>query len=160
MGPVSSREQMETVSRYVRAGSDSGAKLLFGGRPLVQDAESEGYFFSPTLFDHVSPDSSLALDEIFGPVLPVIRVRDAQQAFQVANCTRYGLAAALFTGNRRLVDSFVRRVEAGMVHVNHGTASQAHVPFGGVKDSGAGAYSIGPTVKEAFTNLKTVYLKW
>jgi aldehyde dehydrogenase (NAD+) len=58
------------------------------------------------------------------------------------------------------IHEFVRRVESGMVHVNHGTASQAHIPFGGVKDSGQGSYSIGPTVKDAFTNLKTVYIRW
>jgi aldehyde dehydrogenase (NAD+) len=90
----------------------------------------------------------------------MIRVRNAEQAFEVANGTRYGLAASLFTGNRHLVDKFVQHVESGMVHVNHGTASQAHVPFGGVKDSGQGAFSIGPTVKDAFTNVKTVYIKW
>ena len=109
---------------------------------------------------HVPVTSALAREEIFGPVLPLIRVKDAEEAFQVANDTRYGLAASLFTGNPHLVDEFVQRVESGMVHVNHGTASQANVPFGGVKDSGQGAFSIGPTVKDAFTNLKTVYIKW
>jgi len=106
-------------------------------RALFKDTESpesEGYYFAPTLFDHVSADSALAQEEIFGPVLPMIRVKDAEQAFEVANGTRYGLAASLFTGNRHLVDKFVQLVESGMVHVNHGTASQAHVPFGGVKD--------------------------
>jgi alpha-ketoglutaric semialdehyde dehydrogenase len=160
MGPLTSRAQMETVSGYVRKGVEGGATLMVGGKPLVKDPEREGFFFAPTLFDRVLPDSPLALEEIFGPVLPVIRVRDPEQAFQVANGTRYGLAAALFTKSRKLVHEFIRRVESGMVHVNHGTASQAHVPFGGVKDSGLGAYSIGPTAKEAFTNLKTVYVKW
>jgi len=111
------------------------------------------------IFDHVAPDSPLALEEIFGPVLPVIRVRDADEAFRRANATRYGLAASLFTRNQHVVREFLRRVECGMAHINHGTASQAHVPFGGVKDSGQGAFSIGPTVKDAFTNIKTVYVK-
>jgi acyl-CoA reductase-like NAD-dependent aldehyde dehydrogenase len=86
-------------------------------------------------------------------------VRDADEAFRRANATRYGLAASLFTRNQHLVRKFLRRVECGMAHINHGTASQAHVPFGGVKDSGQGAFSIGPTVKDAFTNIKTVYVK-
>lgn len=159
MGPLISREQMETVTRYVDMGRDGGAQLVLGGHSLVKDADKEGYFYAPTLFDHVSPNSPLAIDEIFGPVLPVIRVRDAHEAFQIANGTRYGLAASLFTRNQRLVQEFLRRVQCGMAHVNHGTASQAHVPFGGVKDSGQGAYSIGPTVKDAFTNIKTVYIK-
>ena len=160
MGPLVSREQMETVTGYVRKGLEGGAMLIAGGQPMVDDPETQGYFYAPTLFDHVRPESPLALEEIFGPVLPVIRVHDAEQAFQIANSTRYGLAASLFTNNQGLVHEFIKRVESGMVHVNHGTASQAHVPFGGLKDSGQGAYSIGPTVKEAFTNIKTVYIKW
>jgi len=159
MGPLVSREQMEMVARYVSMGKEGGAKLVLGGHPLVSDAEREGYFYAATLFDHVAPDSPLALDEIFGPVLPVIRVRNADEAFRIANSTRYGLAAALFTRNRQIVHEFLRHVECGMAHINHGTASQAHVPFGGVKDSGQGSFSIGPTVKDAFTNIKTVYVK-
>jgi alpha-ketoglutaric semialdehyde dehydrogenase len=160
MGPLVSRQQLETVAGYVRKGSAEQSSLIVGGRQLAADPDREGYFYAPTLFDHVSPTSALAQEEIFGPVLPIIRVRNAEEAFDVANGTRYGLAAALFTGNRHLVDQFVDRVESGMVHVNHGTSSQAHVPFGGVKDSGQGAFSIGPTSKEAFTNVKTVYVKW
>jgi acyl-CoA reductase-like NAD-dependent aldehyde dehydrogenase len=159
MGPLVSREQMDTVARYVSVGKEGGAKLVLGGHSLVKDAEQEGYFYAATLFDHVEWDSPLALDEIFGPVLPVIRVRNAEEAFRIANSTRYGLAAALFTRNRHLVHEFLRHVECGMAHINHGTASQAHIPFGGVKDSGQGAFSIGPTVKDAFTNVKTVYVK-
>jgi alpha-ketoglutaric semialdehyde dehydrogenase len=108
----------------------------------------------------VSPKSALACEEIFGPVLPLIRVKGSQEALEVANSTRYGLAASLFTANPQFVNEFIQNVESGMVHVNHGTASQAHIPFGGVKDSGQGAFSIGPTVKDAFTNVKTVYIKW
>jgi alpha-ketoglutaric semialdehyde dehydrogenase len=160
MGPLVSRHQLETVRGYVRKGLNDQSTLVTGGQQLTKSPESEGYYHAPTLFDYVSADSALAQEEIFGPVLPMIRVRNAEQAFEVANGTRHGLAAALFTGNRHLVEKFVQHVESGMVHVNHGTASQAHVPFGGVKDSGQGAFSIGPTVKDAFTNVKTVYIKW
>ena len=160
MGPVVSQEQMETVAAYVRKGLKDHATLVAGGRPLTENPETEGYFYAPTLFDHVPPASALAREEIFGPVLPMIRVSGPEEAFKVANSTRYGLAASLFTENPHLVNEFIQNVESGMVHVNHGTASQAHVPFGGVKDSGHGAFSIGPTVKEAFTNVKTVYIKW
>jgi alpha-ketoglutaric semialdehyde dehydrogenase len=160
MGPLVSRHQLETVAGYVHKGLNDHSTLVAGGQQVTESPESEGYYYAPTLFDHVSADSALAQEEIFGPVLPMIRVRNAEQAFEVANGTRYGLAASRFTGNRHLVDKFVQHVESGMVHVNHGTASQAHVPFGGVKDSGQGAFSIGPTVKDAFTNVKTVYIKW
>src|SRR5215813_13198856 len=151
---------METVTGYIRNGEEGEDKLIGGGRRVTTEPKKQGYFFAPTLFDYVAPDSPLAREEIFGPVLPVIRVRDAEQGFKIANETRYGLAASLFTQNTRLVQEFIKRVKSGMVHVNHGTASQPHVPFGGVKDSGQGSYSIGPTMKEAFTNIKTVYIKW
>jgi len=108
----------------------------------------------------VPPDSRLALEEIFGPVLPIVRVRDLNDAIMVANGTRYGLAASIFSSQSSSIHEFTTRVKAGMIHVNHGTASQAHIPFGGVKDSGQGAYSIGPTAREFYTNAKAVYVKW
>jgi aldehyde dehydrogenase (NAD+) len=159
MGPLVSLAQLQTVDGYVRQGLASGCKLLCGGKPLTASPETEGYFYAPTLFDEVSPDSPLAKEEIFGPVLPVIPVADAQSAIRVANDTRYGLAAAVFTSRMNLAHEFARRLETGMVHINHGTASQAHVPFGGRKDSGQGAFSIGPTAQDFFTTTKAVYVR-
>ena len=160
MGPLVSYEQLRTVERYVRQGVESGCLLLTGGKPLTDSPERNGYYFAPTVFDHVPPGSSLAREEIFGPVLPIVRVHDFEEAVALANDTRYGLAASLFTSRLNYVEEFITRVDAGMIHVNHGTASQAHVPFGGVKDSGHGAYSIGPTAREFFTHVKTVYVRW
>ena len=159
MGPLVSEGQLRSVDRYVRIGVESGCTLLTGGKPLVDDPVRQGYYYAPTVFDGVPPDSPLALEEIFGPVLPIVRVRDLNEAITVANDTRYGLAASIFTSTR-LIHEFTTRVQAGMIHVNHGTASQAHVPFGGVKDSGQGAYSIGPTAREFYTNAKAVYVRW
>ena len=159
MGPLVSLAQLQAVDGYVKQGIASGCRLLCGGKALSASPESEGYFYAPTLFDDVAPDSPLAREEIFGPVLPVIRVPDAETALLVANDTRYGLAAALFTSRMNLAPEFVRRLETGMVHINHGTASQAHVPFGGRKDSGQGAFSIGPTAQDFFTTIKTVYVR-
>ena len=160
MGPLVSETQLRTVERYVRDGVDSGCALLTGGRTLTDDPGRDGYFFSPTVFDRVPPGSPLATEEIFGPVLPILRVRDAEEAIAIANSTRYGLAASLFTSRLDYVHEFTTRVATGMIHVNHGTASQAHVPFGGVKASGQGAYSIGPTAREFFTHVKAVYVRW
>jgi alpha-ketoglutaric semialdehyde dehydrogenase len=160
MGPLVSDGQFRTVDAYVRRGVESGCTLLTGGHPLVEDPDREGYYYAPTVFDHVRRDSPLATDEIFGPVLPVLRVGDFDQAIDVANSTRYGLAASLFTSRLSFVNEFTRRVDAGMIHINHGTASQAHVPFGGVKESGQGAYSIGPSAREFYTNVKAVYVRW
>lgn len=139
---------------------ERAARLLAVGRRLAPDPDTGGYYYALAVFDHVAPDSPLALEEIFGPVLPVIRVGGFDEAVAVANGTRYGLAAALFTSKIKLAHAFIRRVQAGMIHINHGTASQAHVPFSGVKDSGQGAYSIGHTAKDSYCNLKMVYVKW
>ena len=160
MGPLVSQGQLRSVDRYVRQGVGGGCDLLTGGKSLTENPERQGYYYAPTVFDRVPADSALAQEEIFGPVLPVLRVRDFDEAMTIANSTPYGLAASLFTSRLSYIHEFTRRVEAGMVHVNHGTASQAHVPFGGVKDSGQGAYSIGSTAREFFTNVKTVYVKW
>ncbi len=160
MGPLIGRAQFDIVDRYVWLGIDSGCTVRAGGGPLTSRPNQEGFYFAPTVFDHVPPDSPLACEEIFGPVLPVIRVRDAEAAIAVANGTRYGLAAAVFTSRPNLVHQFVSRVDAGMIHVNHGTASHAHVPFGGRKDSGQGAFSIGPTARDFFTHVKAVYARW
>jgi len=160
MGPLVNRSQFDTVERYVAKGVESGCKLLYGGKALGRQPDQDGYYFSPTLFDQVPASSALAKEEIFGPVLPVIRVRDVDEAISVANGTRYGLAASVFTSRFDVASRCMRRIQTGMIHVNHGTASQAHVPFGGRKDSGQGAFSIGPTAKDFFTNVKTIYGKW
>ncbi|HVN79776.1 MAG TPA: aldehyde dehydrogenase family protein [Terriglobia bacterium] len=160
MGPLVSKSQLEVVDGYVKRGIDCGAVALTGGRYLVEDPDDQGYFYAPTVLDRVKPDSPVAREEIFGPVLPILRVRDHREAIAVANDTPYGLAASLFTSRLSIISEFIETVESGMVHVNHGTASQAHVPFGGVKDSGQGSYSIGPTAKDFFTSVKSVYVKW
>ena len=160
IGPLISKAQFQIVDSYVRKGIEEGCAVLAGVRPLTGNPGRDGYYYAPTVFDRVAPDSPLAREEIFGPVLPVIRVRDAEEALTVANGTRYGLAAAVFTSRPELMHKFATGIEAGMIHINHGTASQAHVPFGGRKDSGQGAFSIGPTARDFFTNVKAVYAKW
>jgi aldehyde dehydrogenase (NAD+) len=160
MGPLVSGDQLRSVDNYVRQGIASGCALLTGGEALTEQPERHGFYYAPTVFDRVPSDSPLATEEIFGPVLPVLRVADMDEAVAIANGTRYGLAASVFTSELHCIHEFIARVKAGMIHVNHGTASQAHVPFGGVKDSGQGAYSIGPTAREFYTNAKTVYVRW
>ena len=160
MGPLVNRGQLDTVEAYVAQGRQEGARVLTGARRLVDDPEREGYFYAPTVIDEVSAASPLATEEIFGPVLPIIRVASFDDAVEVANATPYGLAASFFTPHMALVHRFTRSVRVGMIHINHGTASQAHAPFGGVKASGQGAYSIGPTARDFYTDVKTVYTLW
>ena len=159
MGPLVNQHQLKQMQAYVGKGIAEGAQLVEGGNAMVDDPTTQGFFFQPTLFDRVAPDSTLATEEMFGPILPVIRVGSSGEALEVANQTRYGLAASLFTSNLKLVQEFQRGARVGMVHINHGTASQAHVPFGGVKESGQGAYSIGATNKDFYMNMKVVYTR-
>ncbi|SKA37403.1 aldehyde dehydrogenase family protein [Consotaella salsifontis] len=157
IGPMVSQDQLDRVNHYMNVGRAGEAELIVEGRQTVEDPKTEGYFHSPALFDRVDPTSPLAVDEIFGPILPVIRVSGAEQALAIANDTQYGLAASLFTADPKLAARFADRLEAGMVHINHGTASQPHVPFGGVKKSGEGAYSIGASARGFYTATKVVY---
>jgi aldehyde dehydrogenase (NAD+) len=159
MGPLVSMGQLQSTAGYVTQAGKEGLSAISGGMPLVDDPAKEGYYYAATVFDGVSPESPLAMEEIFGPVLPIIRVRDVDEAMSIANATHYGLAAALFSTRRDVISRFTGNIEAGMIHINHGTASQAHVPFGGRKDSGQGAFSIGPTSREFFAQVKTIYAK-
>lgn len=159
MGPLITDQHRVSVLRNMASGLDEGARLRFGGRVLEEGELAQGHFLEPTLIDRVRPNTKLAREEIFGPVLSVIAVKDAEQAFEVANGVEYGLAASIFTRDVDQALRFVRESETGMVHVNHGTASEAHLPFGGVKGSGFGAYSIGHSNQEFFTELKAVYFQ-
>lgn len=160
MGPLINQNQLESVLKYVQIGKEGGARLLFGGEVLSGEEFKNGYYFAPTLFDHVTPEMKIAKEEIFGPVLSIITVNDEEEALKVANSVEYGLAASIFTNNLSLAYMFADQVESGMVHINHGTASAAHLPFGGVKQSGYGAYSIGHSNIEFFTNVKAVYFQY
>jgi len=154
VGPLVNNSQLKRVQKYVQLGAEEGAVRTTPHRPVP-----EGLYHPPTIFDHVTPDMAVAREEIFGPVLTVIRVRDVQEAITIVNDTEYGLAAVVFSQDLDVAMRFSREVRAGMVHINHGTLSQPHVPFGGVKDSGSGAFSIGLTNAEFFTQSKVVYLK-
>jgi acyl-CoA reductase-like NAD-dependent aldehyde dehydrogenase len=155
MGPLVSKDQLETIKKYVKIGLEEGATLLTGGEISKQD--KEGYYFQPTIFTNVKPNSRIAKEEIFGPVLSVMTVNTFTEAIDSMNDSEYGLAAACFTKNKNYVDQFVAQAETGMIHVNNGTISESHVPFGGLKASGVGPYSIGSTTKSFFTDLKVVY---
>lgn len=159
MGPLVTDQHRASVLRNVATGLDQGARIRFGGRVLEDGELAHGNFLEPALVDKVAPDNLLAKHEVFGPVLSVIAVRDVNHAFEVANSVEYGLAASIFTRDIDEALRFVRESESGMVHVNHGTNSEAHMPFGGIKGSGLGAYSIGHSNQEFFTNVKSAYFQ-
>ncbi len=158
LGPLVSRRQLDTMDHYVSLAQDSGLSPIVGGKWAVDDPNRDGYFFQPTLFTDVDPDSPLAQEEMFGPILPIIPVNSLDQAIVIANDTRYGLAASLFTADMATALRCLEAIDAGMVHINHGTASQAHTPFGGIKESGLGPYSIGHTATDFFARTKMAYV--
>ncbi|MGG0848754.1 aldehyde dehydrogenase family protein [Peribacillus simplex] len=155
LGPLVSKNQLETTQKYVQIGLGEGATLIAGGK--ASDQGTKGYFFEPTIFADVKPNSRIAKEEIFGPVLVVLTANSFNEALEICNDSDYGLAAACFTQNKSYQDLFVNQVEAGMIHVNNGTISESHVPFGGLKHSAIGPYSIGSTAKDFFTDLKVIY---
>lgn len=157
MGPIVSKDQFDSIHGYVEQGVREGARTLTGGSPLTGERYDDGYYYPATVVTDVVRGSALAVEEVFGPVLSIIPVADFEEALDVANETRYGLTSAVFTDDMNLAHRFVSGSQAGMVHVNHGTTSEAQVPFGGVKQSGQGAYGIGDTSKDFFTSLKAVY---
>ncbi|GAB7389086.1 aldehyde dehydrogenase family protein [Bacillaceae bacterium] len=155
MGPLVSKDHLETVENYVKIGLEEGALLVCGGKRVT--GAHQGYFFEPTVFSNVLPSMRIAREEIFGPVLIVTAVDSFEEAIRIANDTEYGLAASCFTHNMEYADMFVKQVQAGMLHLNNGTISESHVPFGGLNHSAIGPYSIGTTAKDYFTDLKVVY---
>jgi succinate-semialdehyde dehydrogenase / glutarate-semialdehyde dehydrogenase len=153
IGPMardSFRADLETlIDRSVAA----GAKMLLGGRRI----EGPGFFFAPTVLDHVTPDMDVFQKETFGPVAAVIRVPNAEAAIQLANATEFGLGAALWTADLERAREIAREIEAGAVFINGLVASDARLPFGGVKRSGYGR-ELGLYGLREFTNVKTVWI--
>jgi aldehyde dehydrogenase (NAD+) len=157
MGPVVSKGQMESVLAYVEKGKAEGAKLVAGGaRAKVGDGR--GYFVQPTIFDEVDNDRhSIAREEIFGPVLSVIRVKDAEDAIAVGNRTIYGLAAAVWTRDIKKGLRVAHGLRAGTVWVNTYNQYDPALPFGGYKQSGHGR-ELGSVAMDAYTESKSVWV--
>jgi aldehyde dehydrogenase (NAD+) len=158
MGPAVSASQLETDLDYVRIGQEEGAELLAGGGR----AADAGHFLRPTVFDGVEVHSRLAQEEIFGPVVGIIRARDLDDAVFKANAVGYGLAASVVTNDLRRALTFVDRVEAGVVKVNEPTTGLAlQAPFGGFKQSSANTFKEqGPSAVDFYTRTKTVYVTY
>ncbi|ACZ40317.1 aldehyde dehydrogenase family protein [Sphaerobacter thermophilus] len=159
MGPLVSEERRESVLRYIEIGKQEGAKLLTGGEPLTGPEHKHGFFVAPTVFADVEPTMRIAQEEIFGPVVGVIRARSLDEAIEIANGVDFGLSASIITRDIRKAFHFIRSVEAGIVHVNSETAgAEPHVPFGGMKGSSSYSREQGRAAMEFFTQTKTVYL--
>jgi alpha-ketoglutaric semialdehyde dehydrogenase len=160
MGPSVDETQMNTVLRYIETGKQEG-KLLCGGERLRGPSYDKGWFVEPTVFDEVSVESHIAQEEIFGPVLSVIRVKNFDEALTAANSVRYGLSSSIYSSDSNKIFEFVDKIETGMTHVNSPTVGgEAHVPFGGAKDSSVGPREVGHAAIDFYTDLKIVYIDY
>ncbi len=162
MGPQVSESELETTLDYVDVGEREGATLVTGGGRLEDGSRSAGHFVEPTVFADVEPDMRIAQEEIFGPVLSVIRVDDFEEAVEVANGTQYGLSASVVTRDLGEANRFVDEVEAGMAKVNEKTTGvELHTPFGGVKRSSSETWrEQGDAGLDFYTISKTVYMNY
>lgn len=161
MGPSVDEGQHATVLSYIDIARSEGAELLLGGKRPDNPKLANGYFTEATIFDQVKPDMRIAREEVFGPVLSVIRVDGVEEAFRVANNVDFGLTSSVYTRDIGRVFEYVDEVETGMLHVNSPTVGgEGQCPFGGVKATGVGQREMGHTAMDFYTELKTVYIDY
>jgi 2,5-dioxopentanoate dehydrogenase len=156
MGPAVSEDQMQTDLEYVKVGQGEGATLLTGG----DTAGNGGFYVQPTVFDNVEPKMRIAQEEIFGPVISIMRAKDFDDAIEQANDIGFGLSAGIVTNDLKKAFNFANRVEAGVVKVNEPTTGLAlQAPFGGFKHSSANTFKEqGQGAIEFYTRTKTIYV--
>jgi aldehyde dehydrogenase (NAD+) len=159
MGPAVSEDQLQTDLDYVGVGKGEGAKLLVGGEPIKTGG---GYYVQPTVFEGVEPGMRIAQEEIFGPVISVIRAKNLDDALEKANGIGFGLSASIVTNDLNKAMTFAHRIDAGVVKVNEPTTGLAlQAPFGGFKGSSANTFKEqGQAAIEFYTRTKTVYVKY
>ena len=162
MGPLVTGAHRDRVVSYLDAGLAAGAKLVVDGRDATIAGEASGFWLGPTLFDHVTPDMELYVDEIFGPVLSVVRVDSYDAALALVNANPYGNGTAIFTNDGGAARRFQNEVEVGMIGINVPIpVPVAYYSFGGWKDSLFGdAHAYGPEGVQFFTRAKVVTSRW
>ncbi len=153
IGPLARGDLRDELHDQVQRSIDAGARCLVGGRPL----DGPGYYYPPTLLDHVEPGMAAFDEETFGPVAAITRARDADHAIALANASRYGLGGSVWTGDSVRGEALARRLECGCAFVNGIVKSDPRLPFGGVKDSGYGRELSELGIRE-FLNAKTVWV--
>lgn len=161
IGPAVDQAQLDTDLRYIGIARKEGGRLLAGGNRLTGSDYDKGYFVEPTLFADVTEDMTLAREEVFGPVLAVMRAKDFDDAMRIANNVPFGLSASIQTTNVSRVFEYVYGMEAGLLTVNLPSAGvEYQLPFGGTKDSSFGPKEQGPAALDFYTDYKTIYLKY
>lgn len=154
VGPLVNEKQLTDVLEAVEQGKREGGQVLAGGERVDDDS----YLMAPTLFEGVADDAMLSRKEVFGPVTSLYRFQTLDEAIERANAVEFGLSASIFTNNLAATQEFVKRMQAGLLHVNSQTAgADVHVPFGGIKGSGFGPHEQGRAALEFYTEVVTVY---
>ena len=160
MGPCASESQFNTVKEYIEIGKEEGAKLISGGEVLRGEDYDKGFYISPAIFENAKLDMRIVQEEIFGPVITLIKVTDIKQAIEAANDTKYGLSASIYTANIGSFLKFADEIEAGLVRINAESAGvELQAPFGGMKGSGVGSREQGEAAQEFYTEFKTILIK-
>ncbi|MBU3569935.1 aldehyde dehydrogenase family protein [Priestia aryabhattai] len=160
MGPCASEDQLDTVLSYIDQGIKEGATLLCGGKREEKNELKEGFYVQPTLFENVKSSMKIAQEEIFGPVLALIKVQTLEEALEIANDVKFGLSASIFTRNIGNMLSFIEDMDAGLVRINAESAGvELQAPFGGMKQSSSHSREQGQAAIEFFTSIKTVFVK-
>ena len=159
VGPLINQNSVEKVERYIDIGQAEGADLICGGRRPSGKGMDNGYFFEPTIFARVRAGMRVEQEEIFGPVLSVIRFRTADEAFAINNDVKYGLSSSVYTRDVNVAMRAMNELDNGITYINAPTiGAEAHLPFGGVKQTGNGHREGGWEVYEFYSETKVGYL--
>ena len=167
LGALVSERHYANVTGYIEKGIAEGGEILLGGLPNgagkngqngAENERGNGFFVAPTVFGKVTPEMTLAREEVFGPVLAVLEIKSEDEAVRLANDTDYGLAASVFTGNLKRAHRMARAIRAGTVSVNCFGEGDATTPFGGFKQSGFGGRDKSIHAHDQYTELKTIWL--
>jgi len=157
MGPVASADQEKKILEYIEIGKKE-AKLRYGGKKLVGGVYDRGFFLEPTIFE-TKHGTRISKEEIFGPVLSVIRVKEYSEAVRIANDVEYGLSSSIYTRDVNRAFQAIRDLEAGITYINAPTiGAEVQLPFGGIKNTGNGGREAGSVAIEEFTELKSVFI--
>ncbi len=161
VGPCVNESQREKVHSYTEIGKKEGARLVIGGEFAKGGDLDKGWFYKPTIFAEVTPNMTIAIEEIFGPVLSVMKAKSIDHAIELLNGTIYGLSSAVYTRNINHAFKAIRDIKAGITYINAPTiGAETHMPFGGVKQTGNGHREGGASAFEFFTEVKTVYVDY
>jgi aldehyde dehydrogenase (NAD+) len=159
MGPSVSEAQLQTVMRYVEIGLSEGATLVTGGHRLDSGDYARGWFHEPTIFSNVTPAMRIAREEIFGPVVSVLRCSSLEQAIAIGNDVAYGLSASIYTRDINKAFQAMRDMYTGIFYVNAPTiGAEVHLPFGGTKQTGNGHREAGTAALDVFSEWKSIYV--